>query len=126
MRANNTNTTTILTITGGTYEVPMEVANAIRALVAPYKVSGGSVDLGKVAEPTAKKPVVKKAIKPATTDDGFDRERYESIAKQLGCFGKHGVWRCCRPIVYAVMDGQKTVKAAKAEVSKIKAANGWA
>lgn len=75
------------------------------------------------ASPKAKKTTTKQTSKKS--DDNFDRAKYEATAKQLGCFGKHGVWKCCRPTVYAVMNGEMTVAKGKTEVKAVIKKNGW-
>ena len=60
------------------------------------------------------------------SDDDFDRKTYEELAKSFGCYGKNGCWKACRPIVYAVMNGEMTKANGKREVAKIAKAKGWA
>ena len=78
------------------------------------------------AESPKETPKAKKTSSKKKSDDNFDRALYESIAKELGVLGKHGVYKACRPTVYKVMDGSLTKAKAKKEVEAWKKSNPWA
>lgn len=68
-----------------------------------------------------------KTSAPKSKDNSdFDREKYLSVAKTLGCYGKKGVWKSCRQFVYAVMDGEITEAQGIDLVNQLKASKGWA
>lgn len=124
-----------ITINGVTYnEVPENLCVAMAQMLQPYapkkaspKGKGKTTTTTTKAKPsTAKKPVATKKPAQPKAEDTFDRDKYEATAKQLGCYGKRGVWKCCRPTVYAVMDGTMTLANGKKAVAKVKKDNGWA
>ena len=115
-----------ITINGVTYNnVPENLCVAMAQMLNPYAPK---------AKPSTKKAQTTTKAKPSTAkktaqpkaEGTFDRDKYEATAKQLGCLGKHGVWKCCRPTVYAVMDGTMTLANGKKAVAKVKKDNGWA
>lgn len=71
-------------------------------------------------------PKQKKSAPKSKAKSDFDREKYLSVAKTLGCYGKKGVWKSCRQFVYAVMDGEITVEQGQDLVNQLKASKGWA
>ena len=75
------------------------------------------------SSPKEKKP--SKTSSKKKSDNSFDRDKYLSVAEELGCRGKHGVWKACRPTVYKVLDGSLSIAKAKAEVKAFAKANGW-
>ena len=126
---------TMITMNNKQYEVPNDIATVILEAIAEFEIQP---KVETKAEALANALASTKSGKPATqsstkskgkaqpkADDDFDRAKYEATAKQLGCFGKHGVWKCCRPTVYKVMDGSLSLAKAKAEVKKIAAEKGW-
>lgn len=94
--------------------------NGVTITVGDEPVSGPKTTSSKKATTSKPKKTTSK------TEDTFDRTKYEATAKQLGCYGKHGVWKCCRSTVYAVMDGSMTIANGKKAVAKVKKDNGWA
>ena len=82
------------------------------------------------AKTTKAQPKVEAKTKAKTSSkkksDNFDRALYESIAKELGVLGNHGVSKACRPTVYKVMDGSLSKAKAKKEVEAWKKSNPWA
>ena len=126
-----------ITMNNRTFSIPNDIAEVILTAIEQYEVE----KLAQTeAEALANALASTKSSKPATqsstkskgkgkaqpkADDNFDRAKYEATAKQLGCFGKHGVWKCCRPTVYKVMDGSLSLAKAKAEVKKIATEKGW-
>lgn len=77
------------------------------------------------ASPKEKQTTKKQTSSKKKSDDSFDRAKYLSVAERLGCLGKHGVWKACRPTVYKVMDGTLSEAKGKAEVKAFAKANGW-
>ena len=78
------------------------------------------------AKPKAQPKAEAKAKPKAKADDKFDRALYESIAKELGVLGNHGVYKACRSIVYGVMDKSITKAEAKKRVKAWKDSTPWA
>lgn len=78
------------------------------------------------ATPKAHPKYEAKTKPKAKADDKFDRALYESIAKELGVLGNHGVYKACRSIVYGVMDKSITKAEAKKRVKAWKDSTPWA
>ena len=136
----------IITINDGTHEVTLKVSDEVynklvKTIKAKSNAEGVELISNVTNEPkktTKTKPVAKvtkSASKPKTTtkskpkakksNDDFNYDQYVSIAKELGVYGKHGVWKCARPAVDKVMNGEATMKQAMAEVKKVIKTNGW-
>jgi hypothetical protein len=71
-------------------------------------------------------PKQKKSAPKSKAKSDFDRDKYLSVAKTLGCYGKKGVWKSCRQFVYAVMDGEITEAQGQDLVRQLKESKGWA
>jgi len=114
-----------------TAKTAKELEAFITAMTMAGSMNGVTVTVGNSVseEPKVetKKATTSKSKKTTSSksEDTFDRTKYEATAKQLGCYGKHGVWKCCRPTVYAVMDGSMTLANGKKAVAKVKKENGW-
>lgn len=140
----------IITINDGTHEVTLKVSDEVynklvKTIKAKSNADGVELISNVTNEPkktTKTKPIAKKSTTKSTTkpvsktttkakpkakksNDDFNYDRYVSIAKELGVYGKHGVWKCARPAVYKVMNGEATMKQAMAEIKKVIKANGW-
>ena len=82
-----------------------------------------------ISAPKQKKSAPKSKTK---SSDDFDRTKYVQVASVLGCYGKKGVWKSCRAIVYAVMGykpevyGNMTIEEGQKAVADLKASKGWA
>lgn len=100
--------------------------NDIEKAINALSVFGITVTIEDGAATTKAEPKAQpKTSSKKKSDDTFDRDKYLSIAKELGCLGKKGVWKGCRPTVYKVMDGTLTKAKAKAEVKAFAEAKGW-
>lgn len=123
-----TKKTITITMNNKQYEVPTDIAQIVASALVDYEVVAQLSPIDQLkALGEAKKPAqqTSKSKAQPKADDDFDRAKYEATAKQLGCFGKRGVWKCCRPTVYKVMDGSLSLAKAKAEVKKIATEKGW-
>lgn len=102
----------------------MESMKAMQAELASLKAKEPETTS---AKPKATTKTTKKAssTKSKKSNDDFDDAKYRDIAKKAGCLGKHGVWKACRPWVYAVMAGDMTQKACNAKVKAFKDERGW-
>lgn len=128
---------TIINITNDSIDTTVklddEMYNALITIIRSGIASGHGEIISTKSQPKTKKTTKPKAetkkptkTKPvAKVDKSFDREKYLETAKKLGCLGAKGVWKCARPVVYKVMDGDMTLKAGKAEIQSIVAKNGW-
>lgn len=77
-------------------------------------------------KPTATPKAVKGKGKAQTKSEEFDYGKYIETATKLGCMGEYRPWKGCRQIVYAVMDGTKTLAQGKKDVQQYIMAHGWA
>lgn len=87
-----------------------------------FEIVGDSVSFEPISAPKQSK-TKKSASKKDNSD--FDREKYLSVAKTLGCYGKKGVWKSCRQFVYAVMNGELTEAQGQDLVRQLKESKGW-
>lgn len=76
--------------------------------------------------PAPQKTTKAQSAPKSSKKDDFDRVTYQKVASVMGCLGKHGVWKCCRQWVYAVMDGSMDIDTACKKVADLKAEKGWA
>ena len=90
-----------------------------------FAIVGDSVSFEPTPAPQ-KTTKAKSAPKSKAKKDDFDRVTYQKVASVMGCLGKHGVWKCCRQWVYAVMDGSMDIDTACKKVADLKAEKGWA
>lgn len=87
------------------------------------------LNLPDLASTTTAKPSRKTTSKPkasAKKSDGFDHDKYVAVGKALGCLRTNGtsVYKCCRDVVYAVMDGEMTQAQGKREAKAAMKAAG--
>ncbi len=66
-----------------------------------------------------------KSVSKKSTNEGFDRDKYEAIAKKCGVMGKHGVWKSCRQFIYKAMSGEISVKKCAELCAEFASDNGW-
>lgn len=89
---------------------------------------GVEFEINQTVEPISapKQSKQKKSAPKSKAKSDFDREKYLSVAKTLGCYGKKGVWKSCRQFVYAVMSGEITEAQGQDLVRQLKESKGWA
>lgn len=66
-----------------------------------------------------------KSVSKKKNNEGFDRDKYEAIAKKCGVMGKHGVWKSCRQYIYKAMSGEISVKKCAELCAEFASNNGW-
>lgn len=101
-----------------TITIPATIdAKTLELFYAYAKKRGIKIEDEKTAE-------VKSAPKKKN-NEGFDRDKYEAIAKKCGVMGKHGVWKSCRQYIYDVMNGKISVKKCAELCAEFASNNGW-